>query len=84
MFLTGIIYLHVRKSDLNLQQKNSLFRYGRRFLMLGGLILSTVVGLLRSISPSYLWFLFFEFLDPAIGSGAYSSGFILGKNILLS
>lgn len=60
------------------------YRFGRRFLMLGGLILSAIIGLLRSLSPTYLWFLLFEFLDPAVGSGAYSSGFILGENIFLN
>lgn len=41
--------------------------------------MSTIIGFARSFAPSYLWFLFLEFLDTAFGSGAYSSGFILGK-----
>lgn len=51
--------------------------------MLGGLIISAILGVARSFAPNYSWFMFLEFLDPAVGSGAYSSGFILGKKTFI-
>jgi hypothetical protein len=35
-------------------------------------------GLIRSFAPSYEWFLVFEFLDAAFGSGSYICGFVMG------
>lgn len=45
--------------------------------------LAGIFGLLRSFSTSYIMFVIFEFLEPAFGSGVFSSAFILGKNIFL-
>lgn len=53
-------------------------RYGRRTAFVLGTVLSGLFGLIRSFSPNYIMFIILEFLEPAFGSGAYSSGFILG------
>lgn len=85
-----INFLYNKKKTLNADYTNIIgqfdeyifFRYGRKFRMLSGLLISIVMGLSRSISSSYLSFLFFEFLDTALGSGAFACAFILGKGIL--
>lgn len=53
-------------------------RYGRRTILLGGLLLAGIMGMLRSYAPNYIFFLAFEFLDPLFNAGLYSASFILG------
>lgn len=62
-------------------QSNRLFcfRYGRKEIMVISVLLSTIVGLLRSFSPNYLTYATLEFLDTALGGGMYGGAFILGK-----
>jgi MFS family permease len=55
------------------------YSFGRKFTIIIGTFLGTIAGLLRSLSPSYYFYLTFEFLDTALGSGIYSGAFILGK-----
>ncbi|XP_026480787.1 organic cation transporter protein-like isoform X1 [Ctenocephalides felis] len=57
-------------------------RYGRRTVLVFGIVISGVMGIIRSFSTSYIMFLIFEFLDPALGSGVYSAGFILGMELV--
>ncbi|XP_037937244.1 solute carrier family 22 member 3 isoform X2 [Teleopsis dalmanni] len=57
-------------------------RYGRRTsLALGGL-LAGIVGIIRSVSPTYLFFLAFEFLDNFSCSVLYSTCFIVGIELV--
>lgn len=46
-----------------------------------GLIFCGVCGLLRTLAPSYIWFLVLEFLDAAFGAGSYVCGFIIGTSL---
>ncbi|XP_068910504.1 organic cation transporter protein-like [Tenebrio molitor] len=57
-------------------------RFGRKFTIIIGTFLGTIAGLLRSLSPSYYFYLSFEFLDTALGSGIYSGAFILALEIV--
>lgn len=51
--------------------------YGRRTVFILGTIASGTIGLIKSFSVNYTMFIILEFLDPAIGSGLYSAGFVL-------
>lgn len=53
--------------------------YGRKFVFVGGIISAGVLGTIRGYSVGYEMFAVFEFLEPALGSAVYSSGFILGE-----
>lgn len=54
-------------------------RFGRRTAFVLTAVSAAVMGLIRSFSPNYIMYMVFEFLDATLGSGVYSSGFILGK-----
>lgn len=47
-------------------------------------LMNGIFGLLRSFSTSYIMMLVFEFLEAALGAGAYSTAFVLGKSIQLT
>lgn len=49
-----------------------------------GLLASGVAGIIKSFSPNYIFFLFMEFLDQTIGSGAYSAAIILAIELVAS
>lgn len=53
------------------------FRYGRRTVLIIGVLGSSIFAMIRSMSSTYSMFLIFEFLDSAIGSTTYAAGFIL-------
>lgn len=57
-------------------------RFGRKFAFVLGIVVRTFIGLVRSFSVNYPMFLTLEFLDPLIGSGSYSSAFILGMELV--
>ncbi|KAJ8979458.1 hypothetical protein NQ317_006772 [Molorchus minor] len=57
-------------------------KYGRKMVLIWGMVLCGVCGLIRTMMPSYEWFLVFEFLDAAFGSGTYICGFILGVELV--
>lgn len=44
-----------------------------------GMTFCGICGLLKAFMTTYVWFLVFEFLDAAFGSGTYVCGFVLGK-----
>lgn len=46
------------------------------------MVLSGLFGVIRSFSWNYPSFLVFEFLEPALGSGIFSAGFILGLELV--
>lgn len=47
--------------------------------MIGSVLVTTVSGLIKSFTTSYIGYIVMEFLDTATGSGSYSAAFILGK-----
>ncbi|KAH8380177.1 hypothetical protein KR009_009343 [Drosophila setifemur] len=57
-------------------------RYGRSFSIALGGILGAVIGTIRSFSPSYGWFLVFEFLDNMTSSTLYSTCFVIGIELV--
>src|ERR1700744_3896743 len=52
-------------------------RFGRRTILIVGVLGSVVFAFIRSVSPNYITFTMFEFLDAGIGSVTYSASFIL-------
>lgn len=57
-------------------------RYGRRTLFVLGLFGTAIFGLLKSFSSSYVMYIMYEFLEAAIGAGAYATSFILAMELL--
>ncbi|XP_066139089.1 organic cation transporter protein-like isoform X2 [Euwallacea fornicatus] len=57
-------------------------RYGRREVLVWGIVICGICGCIRALMPTYEWFLFFEFLDAAFGSGSYICGFVLGVELV--
>lgn len=55
-------------------------RYGRKTAFVLGILFSGLFGVLRGFSVSYPMFVVFELLEPLLGAGVYSAGFILGKD----
>ncbi|PSN36798.1 hypothetical protein C0J52_19390 [Blattella germanica] len=58
------------------------YRIGRKTALVASIALAGVMGLARSFAWNYESFLVFEFLDPALGSGIYTSGFILSLELV--
>lgn len=57
-------------------------RFGRRTLLLSGVLGSGIFGLLRSLSTNYYMFAAAEFFDAGMACGIYSSAFILGLEMV--
>ncbi|XP_030373242.1 solute carrier family 22 member 3 [Scaptodrosophila lebanonensis] len=57
-------------------------RYGRTFSIALGGTLGALLGVIRSFSPSYIWFIIFEFLDNLTSSTLYSTCFIIGIELV--
>ncbi|XP_062137311.1 organic cation transporter protein isoform X1 [Drosophila sulfurigaster albostrigata] len=57
-------------------------RYGRSFSIALGGTLGAILGIVRSFSPSYVWFLIFEFLDNMTSSTLYSTCFVIGIELV--
>lgn len=51
---------------------------GRRTALILTAVSAGVAGLIRSFSTGYIMYLVLEFVDATVGSGVYSTGFILG------
>ena len=58
------------------------FRFGRKKTFLIGCMASCLFGMVRSFSPSYIWYLIFIFCEMILQSGIYSSAFILGNQTI--
>ncbi|KAL0880492.1 hypothetical protein ABMA27_002900 [Loxostege sticticalis] len=56
--------------------------WGRRTAFVLTAVCAGIMGLIRSFSPNYIMYLAFEFLDATLGSGVYSSGFILALEMV--
>ncbi|XP_063909977.1 solute carrier family 22 member 1-like [Zophobas morio] len=57
-------------------------RFGRKVVLIFGLVFCGLCGIIRSFAPSYEWFLVFEFLDAAFAAGSYVCGFIMGVELV--
>ncbi|XP_030752013.1 organic cation transporter protein-like [Sitophilus oryzae] len=57
-------------------------RYGRRCLLVWGMVICALCGCLKAFMPTYKLFLLMEFLDAAFGSGSYICGFVLGVELV--
>uniref|UniRef100_A0A1B0DMI4 Major facilitator superfamily (MFS) profile domain-containing protein n=1 Tax=Phlebotomus papatasi TaxID=29031 RepID=A0A1B0DMI4_PHLPP len=57
-------------------------RFGRRTAFVASCVFAALFGVIRSFSTSYLMFIIFEFLEPALGSGVFNAGFILGMELV--
>nr|CAD7429241.1 unnamed protein product [Timema monikensis] len=57
-------------------------RVGRKTALVSALCLTSIMGLCRSLAWNYESFLLFEFLDPMVGGGVYSSSFVLGMELV--
>ncbi|XP_063709688.1 solute carrier family 22 member 4-like [Culicoides brevitarsis] len=59
-------------------------RYGRRITLIAGLMFGGIFGILRALSPNYLTFVLFEFMDTLFSAGTASVAFVLGMEFLPS
>ncbi|KAJ9576878.1 hypothetical protein L9F63_006549, partial [Diploptera punctata] len=57
-------------------------RYGRKSTLLVSILVTCVLGLLRSLAWNYEAFLFFEFVVAGFSGGIYNSGFVLGLELV--
>ncbi|VEN56066.1 unnamed protein product [Callosobruchus maculatus] len=57
-------------------------KYGRKVVLIWGMVLCAICGIVRAFMPTYEWFLVFEFLDAAFGAGTYICGFVLGVELV--
>ena len=56
-------------------------KYGRKLALSIASLMNSIFGFLRSFSVNYPMMLVFEFLEAALGAGAYSTAFVIGKLI---
>lgn len=56
--------------------------YGRKFITLLCILVSTVFGLAGAFSNGYIMFIIFEFLDALFSSGIYGAAFVLGLEFM--
>ncbi|CAH0552808.1 unnamed protein product [Brassicogethes aeneus] len=57
-------------------------RFGRKQVLIWGMIGCATCGIIRAFMPTYELFLVFEFLDAAFGAGTYICGFVLGVELV--
>uniref|UniRef100_A0A7G3AT57 Putative organic cation transporter protein-like isoform x1 zootermopsis nevadensis n=1 Tax=Lutzomyia longipalpis TaxID=7200 RepID=A0A7G3AT57_LUTLO len=57
-------------------------RYGRRTAFILSAFFAAFLGLLRSFSTNFTMFVILEFLDPALNSGMFNAGFLLGMELV--
>ncbi|KAK9874719.1 hypothetical protein WA026_005536 [Henosepilachna vigintioctopunctata] len=57
-------------------------KYGRKFVLLGGICGCGIFGLIKAFSPTYEWFCVFEFIEAVFAAGIYVCGFILGVELV--
>ncbi|CAH2049543.1 unnamed protein product, partial [Iphiclides podalirius] len=57
-------------------------RYGRKVALSIASLMNGVFGFIRSFSTSYTMMLTFEFLEAALGAGAYSTAFVLAMELV--
>lgn len=57
--------------------------WGRRTALILTAVSAGVAGVIRSFSTGYVMYIVLEFVEATVGSGVYSTGFILGINTFL-
>ncbi|XP_004929731.1 organic cation transporter protein [Bombyx mori] len=57
-------------------------KYGRRPAIVFASVANGVFGIIRALSVNYNMFVIFEFLEPAIGGGAYTACFVLALELV--
>ncbi|XP_063830241.1 organic cation transporter protein-like [Ostrinia nubilalis] len=57
-------------------------RFGRRTALSIASLMNGIFGILRSFSINYEMFMAFEFLETAMGAGAYSTAFVLAMELV--
>ncbi|KAL0870381.1 hypothetical protein ABMA27_005391 [Loxostege sticticalis] len=57
-------------------------RFGRRTALSIASLMNGIFGILRSLSINYEMFMVFEFLETAMGAGAYSTAFVLAMELV--
>ncbi|KAF5282997.1 hypothetical protein FQA39_LY04868 [Lamprigera yunnana] len=57
-------------------------RYGRKTVMIWSTVLAGILGIIRSFSTSYAFFVTTEFIEASVGAGIYSSVYILGSEFV--
>ncbi|XP_045499203.1 organic cation transporter protein-like [Colias croceus] len=56
--------------------------FGRRVAFILTAVAPAIMGVIRSFSTSYVMYIIFELLEAIVGSGVYSSGFILALEMV--
>lgn len=56
--------------------------FGRRTALVLTSVMAGVIGIIRSFSHNYTTYVLFEFLEAFLGSGVYSTGFILALEMV--
>lgn len=57
-------------------------RFGRKTILVSLLAVSGVIGIVRSVAPSYLFYVVFEFIDPIFYDGTGGTALVMGMEIL--
>ncbi|XP_069690614.1 organic cation transporter protein-like [Periplaneta americana] len=57
-------------------------KVGRKTTLLVSILMTCILGVLRSLAWSYEAFLFFEFVVAGFSGGIYNSGFVLGMELV--
>ncbi|XP_045501313.1 organic cation transporter protein-like [Colias croceus] len=57
-------------------------KYGRRLALSVASLMNGIFGFLRSFSTSYTMMVIFEFLEAALGAGAYSTAFVIAMELV--
>ncbi|KAL3276810.1 hypothetical protein HHI36_012173 [Cryptolaemus montrouzieri] len=58
-------------------------RYGRKSLLLFGMAGCGVVGLIKTLSPSFIWFLIFELIEAILSAGTCCCVFIMAVELVI-
>ncbi|KAJ0175267.1 hypothetical protein K1T71_009408 [Dendrolimus kikuchii] len=57
-------------------------RFGRKLALSVTSLMNCIFGLLRSFSPNYLMMVVCEFVEAALGAGAYTTAFVLAMELV--
>ncbi|KAK9874715.1 hypothetical protein WA026_005533 [Henosepilachna vigintioctopunctata] len=58
-------------------------RYGRKIVLLMGMMLCGAAGIIKAYAITFEWFCFMEFMEALLAAGSYGSGFILGVELVI-
>ncbi|XP_068617222.1 organic cation transporter protein-like [Battus philenor] len=56
--------------------------FGRRVAFIATGMSPAIVGIIRSFSPNYIFYICFELLDAVVGAGVYTTGFVLALEMV--